>query len=332
MGEGAGVSDPCPPPKSPTTSKRIAAIDLGSMTVRLSVAEVEEPGKFRVIRHRRKITGLGREVTATGRLGQAEQESTLEALRGFAGEMASLGVHRGQAVATQAVRQAQNGEEFLQAAQEVLPVPVRVLAPEEEASLTMQGVLSALDPKHLQSGPVLIFDVGGGSSEFVLVRPERAPVFAGLPIGVLSVSRARPLGDPPQPHIVADLKRELRRALQNFYQPQFGVQLAKPPLLVGTAGSVTTLAAIAQDMAEYDPERINNYILTKQEVAELAELLAALPEKERAKLPGLEPAKAGVMVAGALIVQAILAVTGQDHLVAIDAGLLEGVLAEVARA
>lgn len=299
--------------------------------MRLAVAEVEEPGKFRVILHRREVTGLGREVDATGEISRADQARTLEALRGFSGEMAGLGAAKGLGVATHAVRQARNGKEFLQAAQEVLGVPVRLLSPEEEAHLTMQGVLSALDPKYPAAGPVLIFDVGGGSSEFILVRPEADPVFAGLPLGVLSVSRARPLGDPPEPHKVEDLKRELKRALQNFYQPQFGVQLAKPPTLVGTAGSVTTLAAIAQDMAEYDPQRVNNYILTKQELAELAALLAALPEEERARLPGLEPAKAGVMVPGALIVQAILAVTGQDHLVAIDAGLLEGVLAEAAR-
>jgi exopolyphosphatase / guanosine-5'-triphosphate,3'-diphosphate pyrophosphatase len=309
---------------------RIASVDLGSLTVRLAVAEVEGPGKFRVIQHHREITGLGREVAATGSLSQGDQERTLEALRGFAREMASLGVDRGQGVATQAVRQAHNGKEFLQAAEEVLQIPVRLLASEEEARLTLRGVLSALASKYLNAGPLLVFDVGGGSSEFVLLQPTEEPVIAGLPLGVLSVSQSRPLGDPPQPHKVEDLKRELKRALQDFYQPRFGVLLAKPPVLVGTAGSVTTLAAVAQDMAEYDPQRVNNYILTKEEVAELAAVLAALPESERARLPGIEPAKAGVMVAGVLIVQAILAVTGQDHLVAIDAGLLEGVLAEMA--
>jgi exopolyphosphatase/guanosine-5'-triphosphate,3'-diphosphate pyrophosphatase len=310
---------------------RIASVDLGSLTVRLAVAEVEGPGKFRVILHRREITGLGREVAATGVLSPDDQERTLKALRGFAREMASLEVAKGQGVATQAVRQAQNGKEFLQVAEEVLRLPVRLLASEEEAYLTLRGVLSALDPKYLDAGPLLVFDVGGGSSEFVLMRPAAELVFAGIPLGVLTISRSRPLGDPPQPHKVEDLKRELRRSLQDFYAPRFGVLLAKPPLLVGTAGSVTTLAAVAQDMAEYDPQRVNNYILTKEEVAELAALLAALPESERARLPGIEPAKAGVMVAGALIVQAILAVTGQDHLVAIDAGLLEGVLAEMAQ-
>jgi exopolyphosphatase/guanosine-5'-triphosphate,3'-diphosphate pyrophosphatase len=310
---------------------RIAAVDLGSLTVRLAVIEVVEPGRFQVILHLREITSLGREVAETGVLSRADQDRTLEALRGFAREIAVRGVTRGQAVATQAVRQAQNGQEFLQEAAGVLNIPLRLLSPEEEAHLTLQGVRSALDPKYLDDGPLLVFDVGGGSSEFILVEAGREPVFAGLPLGVLSVSRARPLGDPPHPHKVEDLKRELRRTLQNFYQPRFGVLLEKSPLLVGTAGSVTTLAAMAQEMSEYDPQRVNNFILTREMVAEMAELLAILPEEKRALLPGIEPAKAGVMVAGALIVQAILAVTGQDHLVAIDAGLLEGVLAQLAQ-
>jgi exopolyphosphatase/guanosine-5'-triphosphate,3'-diphosphate pyrophosphatase len=310
---------------------RIAAVDLGSLTVRLAVAEVVEPGRFQVILHLREITSLGREVAETGVLSRADQDRTLAALRGFAREIVARGVTRSQGVATQAVRQAQNGQEFLQEAAGVLNIPLRLLSPEEEAHLTLQGVRSALDPKYLDDGPLLVFDVGGGSSEFILVEAGREPVFAGLPLGVLSVSRARPLGDPPHPHKVEDLKRELRRTLQNFYQPRFGVLLEKSPLLVGTAGSVTTLAAMAQEMSEYDPQRVNNFILTREMVAEMAELLAILPEEKRALLPGIEPAKAGVMVAGALIVQAILAVTGQDHLVAIDAGLLEGVLAQLAQ-
>ena len=92
---------------------------------------------------------------------------------------------------------------------------------------------------------------------------------------------------------------------------------------------MTTLAAMAQEMATYDPQRVNNYTLTKHHVEDLAGRLAALPEIERARLPGIEPAKAGVMVAGALIVQTILEVFGQEHLVTVDAGLLEGVLAEI---
>ncbi len=310
---------------------RLAAVDIGSLTVRLAVAEAAAPGKFQVVLHRREITGLGREVVASGELGQADQDRTLKALEGFAREMAAQGVDKGQAVATQAVRQAQNGREFLEAAEKVLNLPVRLLTPEEEACLTLAGVLTALDPKYREAGPVLVFDLGGGSLEFILVRPGEEPVVAGLPRGVLSVSRTRPLGDPPRAVIVDDLKRELRRAVQDFYQRYLRRFVAKPPLLVGTAGTVTTLAAMAQEMTEYDPQRVNNYILTRALVGEMAEVLCMLPEQKRALIPGLEPAKAGVMVAGVLIVQAILAVLGQDRLVCVDSGLLEGVLAEVAR-
>jgi exopolyphosphatase/guanosine-5'-triphosphate,3'-diphosphate pyrophosphatase len=192
-------------------------------------------------------------------------------------------------------------------------------------------VMSALDPKYRDPGPLVVFDVGGGSSEFILVRRGRKPVFAGLPLGVLSLSRTRPLGDPPRAEKVADLQEELFNQLHNFYQAHFAALLTEKPILVGTAGSVTTLAAMAQEMAAYDPQRVNNYILTKQQVTELAGRLAALPEKDRALLPGLEPAKAGVMVAGGLIVQTIMWVFGQDHLVTVDAGLLEGVLGELAQ-
>jgi exopolyphosphatase/guanosine-5'-triphosphate,3'-diphosphate pyrophosphatase len=309
----------------------IAAVDIGSLTVRLAVAEVPGPGRFQVIGHRREITGLGREVGPTGRLSRADQDRTLQALAGFAGEMAAHRVDRGLAVATQAVRQAENGPEFLRAAAKVLNIPVRLLTPEEEAHLALAGVLSALAPTYRDSSSLVVFDVGGGSSEFMLVRRDREPVFAGLPLGVLSLSRARPLGDPPRPEKVAALKAELFNELHEFYQENFQALMARSAILVGTAGSVTTLAAMAQDMSSYDPGRVNNYILTREMVAELARRLARRSEKERALLPGIEPAKAGVMVAGALIIQTILTVFGQDYLVAVDAGLLEGVLAELAQ-
>jgi len=298
--------------------------------VRLAVAEVIGPGSFQVVVHHREITGLGRGLDETGVLDPVARENTIRALKEFAREMAAHGVMRGQGVATQAVRRAPNGPEFLQEAAKVLRLPVRLLSPEEEARLTLAGVLSALDPTYLEADPLMVFDVGGGSSEFVLLRPGREPVFAGLPLGVLSLSQARPLGDPPEPGQVAALRQELQGELQNFYRKNFSGLIQNTPTLVGTAGSVTTLAAMAQEMTDYDPRRVNNYLLTKDQVAELAERMAGLTEVERAKLPGLEPAKAGVMVAGALIVQTILEVCGQDRLIAIDSGLLEGVLAKVA--
>ncbi len=311
------------------SSKRIAAIDVGSLTIRLAVAESAGPGRFRVLKHCREVTGLGQGLVQTGSLAPEAMARTLKALRGFLREMEALGIESMEAVATQAVRQAQNRQIFLDRLRQELGLPVRVLTSEEEARLSLAGVLTALAPKYLKEPALAVFDVGGGSSEFALVRPGRESEFAGLPLGVLTLSQARPLGDPPDPHRVAALKEELADRLSGFYRQFFQPRLQAPPRLVGTAGAVTTLAAMALKMTEYDPERVNNLVLARAQVAELAELVAGLPESERARLPGLEPAKAGVMVAGALIVLTILQVFRQDSLVVIDAGLLEGVLGEI---
>jgi len=308
---------------------RLAAIDVGSLTVRLAVAESAGPGRFRVLKHCREVTALGRGLAQTGSLAPEGMDQTIAALRAFLRELETLGVESFQAVATQAVRQAQNRQVFLQRLREELGLTVRVLAPEEEARLSLQGVLTALAPQYLMEPALAVFDVGGGSSEFALVRPGREPEFASLALGVLTLSQARPLGDPPEPVRVAALKQELTEQLSGFYQRFLQPFLKAPPRLVGTAGAVTTLAAMALKMTEYDPERVNNLVLTREQVAELAGLVAGLPESERARLPGLEPAKAGVMVAGALIVLTILQVCRQDSLVVIDAGLLEGVLGEM---
>uniref|UniRef100_A0A7V4LCG7 Ppx/GppA phosphatase N-terminal domain-containing protein n=1 Tax=Desulfobacca acetoxidans TaxID=60893 RepID=A0A7V4LCG7_9BACT len=310
---------------------RIAAVDLGSLTVRLAVAEILAPGAYRLLCQRREITALGEGVSVTGLLSPEAQGRTLEALAGFAREMTALGATTGLGVATQAVRQAGNGREFLETAGRVLNLPVRLLSPEEEARLTLRGVLSVLAPAHRQAHPLVVFDVGGGSSEFILLRTGAEPVFAGLPLGVLSLSRAHPLGDPPAAEQLAALRGHLHQELAAFYRRDLAPHLKGTPTLVGTAGAVTTLAAMAQKLAVYDPQKVNNYILTKDHTAALAEELAALPEADRALLPGLEPAKAGVMVAGAFLILEILAIFSKEWVVVVDAGLLEGVLAELSR-
>jgi exopolyphosphatase/guanosine-5'-triphosphate,3'-diphosphate pyrophosphatase len=308
-----------------------AALDLGSLTVRLAVAERTPAGKLRVLTHRREITGLGQGLAATGDLAPEGMARTLEALKTFKQVMSAHGVSVCRAVGTQALRQARNRQLFLDQVRDSLGLVVEVLAPEAEARLSLTGVLTALAPERLTAPDVLVFDVGGGSSEFALVRPGQEPVLASLPLGVLTLSQARPLGDPPLPGKVVSLKEELAAHLGSFYRGAIEPYLEGEFCLVGTAGAVTTLAAMQLKLRAYDPNKINNLTLTRAQVAALAELVAGLSEAARARLAGIEPAKAGVMVAGALIVLTILEVCRQDSLVVIDAGLLEGVLHEMAR-
>ncbi|MGB8992708.1 MAG: hypothetical protein WCD80_11695 [Desulfobaccales bacterium] len=307
-----------------------AALDVGSLTVRLAVAETVAAGKFRLLLHLREVTGLGQGLAATGELAPAGLARTLEALKDFQQVMAAHQVEVCRAVGTQALRQAANRQVFLDRVREALGLAVEVLASEEEARLSLAGVLSELHPEVLAAPAVLVFDVGGGSSEFALVRPGAETVFASLPLGVLTLSQARPLGDPPIPEKVAALHRDIAARLAAFYRETLKPHLAAAPRLVGTAGAVTTLAAMHLKLRPYDPHKINHTILTRAQVAALATLMAQLPEAERARLVGMEPAKAGVMVAGALIVLTILEVCRRDSLVVIDAGLLEGVLQEMA--
>jgi exopolyphosphatase/guanosine-5'-triphosphate,3'-diphosphate pyrophosphatase len=311
-------------------ARRFAALDLGSLTVRLAVAEPGAAGKFRALVHRREVTGLGQGLAATGELAPEGMARTLEALKTFQQLMAAQGVEVYRAVGTQALRQARNRQLFLDQVRDSLGLAVEVLSAEEEARLSLTGVLTVLNPQILL-GPVIIFDVGGGSSEFALVRPGEEPFFASLPLGVLTLSQARPLGDPPQPARVAALKQEITSQLTGFCQTVLPPHLTGTARLVGTAGAVTTLAAMQLRLRVYDPNQINNLVLTRTQVAALAELMARLPEAERARLIGIEPAKAGVMVAGALIILTILEVWRQDSVVVIDAGLLEGVLHDLAR-
>jgi len=316
---------------SGTLSRHFAALDLGSLTVRLAVAEPAPGGQFRVLLHRREITGLGQGLAATDELAPESMTRTLNALQTFKQLMTEQGVEVCRAVGTQALRQARNRQVFLEQVHDSLGLAVEVLAPEAEARLSLTGVLTGLAPSVLAAPDVLVFDVGGGSSEFAIVRPGREPVFASLPLGVLTLSQARPLGDPPRPERVAALQEELSARLGSFHQDAIRPHLDAPPQLVGTAGAVTTLAALQLALRTYDPNKINNLILTRDQVAALSERLAGLPEAARARLPGIEPAKAGVMVAGALIILTILTVCRADSLVVIDAGLLEGVLHEMAR-
>jgi len=314
----------------PSHRRRFAALDLGSLTVRLAVADRTPAGKTRVLVHRREITALGQGLAATGELAPEGMARTLAALKTFQQVMTAQRVEVWRAVGTQALRQARNRQFFLDRVRDTLGLAVEVLAPEAEARLSLTGVLTTLTPEALTAPDVLVFDVGGGSSEFALMRPGQEPVFASLPLGVLTLSQARPLGDPPMPEKVAGLQEELAARLGSFYKGAIEPYLEGDPCLVGTAGAVTTLAALQLKLRTYDPNKINNLILTRAQVAALAELLAGLSEAARARLAGIEPAKAGVMVAGALIVLTILEVCRQDSLVVIDAGLLEGVLHDLA--
>ena len=273
---------------------RVAAVDLGSNSTRLLVAEVDDDRANALVR-RTTVTCLGEGVDASRRLLPAAVERVLAALAEYVVELDRHGVAVVLAVATSAVRDAANGAEFLARVEAATGLPTRLLSGEEEAELTRRGV-GALD-----DGTLLV-DIGGGSTELVLGSFRRS-----LDVGSVRLSERFLGSDPPRPEELAAAAEHVRALL-----PPLDVRAA-----VGVAGTVAQLELLAGPLTAGAVE------------AELARL-AALPLAERRQLPGLEPARAPVIVGGAVIAREVIHRYGLDRLVFSERDLLDGVALELA--
>lgn len=306
---------------------RVAALDIGSLTVRLAIAEIEPArGSHTIIYRRRVITHLGQGVASSGALSQEAMEHTLAALAEFGRDLRAQGVKRVRAVGTQACRQAADGAAFLDRIKARTGLTAEVITPEEEAGLTLTGVLSVLAPAVAAIRPLVVFDLGGGSTEFARFGAGPEPALVSLPLGALSLTQTWLRDDPPAAALEGlrqAVAVELARLTEHWGLADMNLI---PAALVGTAGTVTTLAAISLGLTDYDPKRVNNLALSRETIDRLTAQLASQSTAQRARTPGLEPGKAGVIVAGAVMVQAIMTCFRQERLVVSDAGLLEGVL------
>lgn len=278
-----------------------------------------------------RITRLGQGVDAAGVLAPEAVERTLAVLAGYRVEMDALGVGRLRASATSAVRDAANGEEFLDAARRVVGIRPELLSGEEEGQLSFAGATADLDPL---GGPYVVVDIGGGSTEVVLGPPAPgagAVPGAGLvrPVGTVSANvgcvrlTERFLGhDPPSPGELAAARRgaeaELRRAVATL------PGLERAACMVGLAGTVTTLAAMALGLESYDRDRVHHSTLTRDEVQSLLEGLAGEDRSARLGRPGLEPARADVIVGGALVLSATMDVLAMDRCLVSELDILDG--------
>jgi exopolyphosphatase / guanosine-5'-triphosphate,3'-diphosphate pyrophosphatase len=303
--------------------RRLAAIDLGTNTVRLLVVEASG-AEWRGLHAEQRVTRLGEGQAGTGILQPTAMWRTAEVVAAFCRRAEELGVHDVRIVGTSAVREAQNGAEFLAQVLSSSGRQVRVISGEEEARLTLLGVTQGLP---VLKGDFLLFDIGGGSSEFVLSRAGRAPEAVSVKLGVVELAeRFMDLG--PVDHIrydsmVAEVGARLAAGLTDTILRHVA------PALVGTAGTVTTLAALDLGLESYDPARVHGHRLTRVAVAGLVARLAALSLAERAALPCLEPGRADLIVPGGVICLEAMDRLGFHSLVVSDRGLREGILYEI---
>ncbi len=298
---------------------RVAAIDVGTNTVRLLVADADSSAAYRTVFQEQIITRLGEGIHETRVLSPGAVERTIRVLQRFAQTAKALEAEEVVAVATSAAREAKNQKEFLDRVLTETGLELHVAAEETEAMLTALGVSYAL-PDHSN---MLIVDIGGGSTEFTGVQHGKLTGHVSLPTGVVKLTEAHLKSDPPSGDELEAGAASIRRSLQ-----QVPARLQHPPgaVLVGTAGTPTTLAAIDLKLATYDAERVTGHRLSRGRIQDLLDYLCSLPLAERRQVIGLEPARAEVILAGALLAREATSLFGFDELTVSDGGLREGLL------
>jgi exopolyphosphatase/guanosine-5'-triphosphate,3'-diphosphate pyrophosphatase len=300
---------------------RLAAIDLGTNTIRLLVVDVAGDRSWRPVAQTQIVTRLGEGLRTSGVLSEAAMERALRTVADFCDRARTLGAEQMLIVGTSAVRDATNRSAFLDRLRAATGQEVRVVPGEKEGRLTLLGVLHGLPAL---SGSVLLFDIGGGSTEFTLARDRELVCTRSLALGVLPLAERYMSPDPVDWNRYAEMDREIRAHLAR----ELGAFCAdlRPEHLVGTAGTVTTLAALDQALLEYDPEKVHGYRLSRDRIRGLLAPLGALPVADRARLPCLEPGRADLIIPGIAICLATMDTFDFDSLIVSEWGLREGIL------
>jgi exopolyphosphatase / guanosine-5'-triphosphate,3'-diphosphate pyrophosphatase len=287
---------------------RVGVVDLGTNSTRLLVADVND-GHVDEVARELTITRLGEGVDERRKLLPAPIARVRNVLSDYRRELEQLGAERVLAIGTSAVRDAENGEAFLGEVEWSYGFTSRLLSGEEEAELTRRGVANGRP----LGDETIVLDVGGGSTELITAH-ERV----SIDLGCVRLTERHLHSDPPTREELDEAARAVREAL-----PDWSARDA-----IGVAGTVTTLAAL--ELGEYDPERIHGYRISRESVERQLGRLASLPLSERRELPGLEPERAPVIVAGALIVREVLDRYGLDELEASERDILHGAALEAA--
>jgi exopolyphosphatase / guanosine-5'-triphosphate,3'-diphosphate pyrophosphatase len=300
------------------TAARLAALDVGTNSTRLLVADVED-GRV-VAEHAREmiITRLGKGVDRTGRFDPAALRRTLDVLAGYEATCRRLGVSRRRVVATSATRDAGNRQELLDGVRALLAVDAEVLSGEEEAATAFRGATHDLPGEER----TLVVDIGGGSTEFILgTRSPEAMV--SLDLGCVRLHERHLHTDPPTAAEVAALRADAAGRLATVTAT---LDPASAERVVGVAGTITTVTAIGLGLDAYDPRRIHRSALGAAEIAAVAEKLAAMTVAERGALPVMAKGREDVIAAGALLLDQLVRTFGFPRVIASETDILDGVL------
>jgi exopolyphosphatase / guanosine-5'-triphosphate,3'-diphosphate pyrophosphatase len=320
-------------------SRRVAAIDCGTNSLRLLIADVD-PARHKLadVERRMEIVRLGQGVDATGRLAPVALERTFKALREYAADIEAAKTGAIRMVATSATRDASNSAEFSGGVLEILGVPPEVITGGEEARLSFAGATAELVGGDVGRGsdglpsPYLVVDIGGGSTEFVLGGADAAtggaPLAAiSVDIGCVRLTERHLHSDPPAAAEVEAARADIDAGLD---QVEAAIPVTAARTLVGLAGSVTTITAIALGLPSYDPARTHHARTSASKVHEVTERLLADTHEQRAAIGSLHPGRVDVIGAGALVLDRVMRRFGFSELVTSEHDILDGIAWSIA--
>lgn len=300
----------------------VAAVDIGTNSVKLTVARHGD-GRLDVLADTTKVTRLGKNVDAAGRLNEEAVARTLDALAEFARQARALGATRIAAVGTSALRDAANGADFVVRAQQTLSGSVEIIAGAREAALIYAAAQNDPDLSLTDGRSVATMDIGGGSTEFVLGENGAVVFSDSLQLGAVRLTERALFSDPPPP-------AEQARAAQIADEALGAVPVPAPPItVVGSGGTIANLAAMEQGLTSFTPGVLHGMRLTLDQIENRAAFLAARTVAQRRQTPGLEPDRADVILAGAVIQARALHRLGAPEIVVSVRGLRYGLLYEL---
>ncbi|WP_030985320.1 Ppx/GppA phosphatase family protein [Streptomyces sp. NRRL S-1813] len=307
--------------------KRVAAIDCGTNSIRLLVADADPvTGELKDLDRRMQIVRLGQGVDRTGRLAPEALERTFAACREYAAVIKGLGAEQVRFVATSASRDAENREDFVRGVVDILGVEPEVITGDQEAEFSFNGATKELTAREDLQRPFLVVDIGGGSTEFVLgsesVRAARSVDVGCVRMTERHLVHGGDISDPPAPGQIAAIKADVAAALDRAEET---VPLGEAATLVGLAGSVTTVAAIALGLGQYDSEAIHHSRISLAKVREITDMLLSSTHAERAAIPVMHPGRVDVIAAGALVLLSIMERTGAGEVVVSEHDILDGI-------
>jgi len=297
---------------------RVAVVDIGTNSTRLLIADVDAHGAVREIVRRSEVTRLGEGVDATGRLAGPAMQRVFAVLEEFREAIDGHGVEANLAVLTSAVRDAVNGAEFTSRVRDGYGLDARTLPGDEEAAMTFLGACSERAP---EGHPIVVIDIGGGSTEFIIGAGRRASFHVSTQAGVVRMTERHIHSDPPRPEELQDLEADTH-AVFGGALPQ--VERGRVTAGIAVAGTATSAAAMELELEPYDPERVHGHRLLLATVEMLLARLADMSEEERRRVVGLHPARAPTIVAGMILLAEAIRAFGLDAVEVSEHDILRG--------